>query len=210
MDVLRREDVHEFGEHVLEEGVHFLIAGAEDVVGNAPAGPDLIGTAGAAQLWISGQGSHHVAGEVDLRDHDNAAFGSIVHDFLHLVLGVEAAVADAVVGVPVHLDDGTVAPGANFSELGIFLDLHSPALVLGKVPVEAVELIGCHHVQVALGFLDGEEVAAGIQVHAAIGEAGLVVDMREGQRPVGLGLFRTINGRRQHLLERFAGIDETV
>ena len=83
-------------------------------------------------------------------------------------------------------------------------------MVLGEVPVEAVELVGRHHVQIALGLLDGEEVAAGIQVHAAVGKAGLILNVGARENPIGLNSLVSIDGGGQHLLEGLAGIDKAI
>ena len=176
VDVLGREDVHDLGEDILQEGEGLFLAYAKDIFGHAPAGPDFVRTAGAAQFRIGGEGGDHVAGEVDLRDDGDVALGGIGHDLAHLLLGVEAAVADAVVGVEVLADAGSVAPGTHFRELGVLFDLHAPALVLGEVPVEAVEFVGGGDVDIALGLLDAPEVTAGIQVDAAVVEARGVQD----------------------------------
>ena len=76
--------------------------------------------------------------------------------------------------------------------------------------MEAVELVGGHHVQVLLGFLDGPKVTAGVQVHATVVEAGLVQDAHVREDPIGLRLLAAINGGGEHLLEGLAGVDEAI
>ena len=210
VDVLGREDVQHLGQDVLQEGEGFLLAHAEDVFGDAPAGPDVIRAAGAAQLRIGGQGRDHVAGQVHLRDDGDVALRGVGHDLAHLVLGIETAVADAVARVEVLADAGAAAPGAHLGELRILLDLHAPALVLGEVPVEPVQLVGGGDVDVALGLLDGPEVAAGIQVDAAVVEARGVQDGDAGEEPGGLGFLAAVNLRGKHLLERLDGVEEAA
>ncbi len=151
-----------------------------------------------------------MAGKVDFRDDGDAAFGSVLNYVAELLLGVEAAVADAVVGLPVFPDNRTVSPSAYLSEAGISLYLYPPALIVGEVPVESVELVGHHNVDVLLGLLYGPEVARAVKVHSAVAEAGLVKDFGAGEYPVGLGLLVPVNCRRKHLLKGFAGVDETV
>ena len=210
MDVLGREDVHDLGEDILQEGEGLFLAYAKDIFGHAPAGPNLIGTAGAAQFRIGGEGGDHVAGQVDLGDDGDVALGGIGHDLAHLVLGVEAAVADAVVGVEVLADAGSVAPGTHFRELGVLFDLHAPALVLGEVPVEAVEFVGGGDVDIALGLLDAPEMAAGIQVDAAVVETRGVQDAHIREDPVCMDLLAPVDFRRKHLLEGLDGIKEAA
>ena len=62
-------------------------------------------------------------------------------------------------------------PGAHLGQLRVLLDLDAPALVLGEVPVEDVELVQRHQVQVLEQELLGHEVAAHVEVAAAPGEA---------------------------------------
>src|SRR3546814_5944743 len=52
-----------------------------------------------------------------------------------------------------------VRSGADLGELRVLLDLEAPALVLGEVPVEGVQLEDRHDVDVLLDELDREEVA---------------------------------------------------
>ena len=210
MDVLGREDVHHLGQDILQEGEGFLLAHAEDISGDAPAGPDLVRAAGAAQLRIGGEGRDHVAGKIDLGDDDDVAVGRVGHDLAHLILGIETAVADAVVGVEVLADAGAVAPRADFREFRIFLDLDAPALVLGQVPVQPVDLIGGGNVDVALGLLNRPEMTAGIQMDAAVVKTRGVQDGHAGEEPGGIGLLVAIDLRREHLLQRLDGVEDAA
>ena len=79
------------------------------------------------------------------------------------------------------------------------------------MPVQAVELVGHHHVNVALGLFNCPEVAAAVKMHSAVSEAGLVKDLYAGENPGSLlGLLVAVNCGRKHLLDGFAGIDEAV
>ena len=53
-------------------------------------------------------------------DRDIALLG-IFYDFLGLFLRIETAISGIVILFGIPADDGTVAPGANFRQLGIFL-----------------------------------------------------------------------------------------
>ena len=71
------------------------------------------------------------------------------------------------------------------------------------MPVEAVELVHGHNVEVALDRVDAEEMARAVQVHSAVCETRLVGNDGTGQVPVGvLCEGRAVDGLRQHLLER--------
>ena len=210
VNVFGREDFHHFREHALKEFKHLFVAGAEDVLCNAPLGPHFIWPAGAAKLRVCGQRRYHVAGEVDLWDYGYTAFGGVVDYFFHLFLGVEAAVSYSVAAAPVLAHHGAASPGTNLRQARIALDLHPPALVLREVPVEAVQLVCGHYVQVTLCLFYAPEMAARVKVHSAVLEARAVEDAHVGEYPIGLGLFPAVNGGRQHLLQSLARVHESV
>ena len=76
--------------------------------------------------------------------------------------------------------------------------------------MEPVQLVGGGDVDVALGLLDGPEVAAGVQVDAAVVEARGVQDGDAGEEPGGLDFLAAVNLRRKHLLERLDGVEEAA
>ena len=122
-----------------------------------------------------------MSGEVNLGNDRDSEVGGIVHDVLDLVLGIIAAVAYSVVGPEVLANHRSVAVGTDLGQLGIFLYLDPPALVVGDVPVHAVELVDSHDVEILLDFLDGEEMPGAIEVHAPVTEAGFVLDGYAGE-----------------------------
>ena len=64
-------------------------------------------------------------------------------------------------------------------------DFDAPPLVVGQVPVEFVEFVGGHQVEVAFDLVDGVEVAADVEVHAAPVESRGVADGDVGDPAVG-------------------------
>ena len=152
-----------------------------------------------------------MAWKVDLRDDSDAESRGIGDDVFHLILSVVAAVADAVVAAPVLLDDGAVPERADLGELRVLLDLHPPALVIGKMPVEAVELVDGHDVQIPLNLLDREEMPGAVKVHSPVGEARLVLDLHAREEEL-LGRIRLAAEHldTRELLKGLNGIEETV
>ncbi len=71
---------------------------------------------------------------------------------------------------------GAGAPGADLGQAGVALDLDAPALVVGEVEVEDVQLVGGQQVQVAQDVVLGQEVPGDVEHHAAPAEAGFVLD----------------------------------
>ena len=149
--------------------------------------------------------------QVDLRDHGDTERGCVGDHVTDLILSVITTIADAVIGLEVLADHGSVAECSDLGQLGIFLDLNPPTLVLGEMPVKAIEFIGGHDVEVFLNLLDGEEMPGAVKVHASVGESGLVFDRHGGE----IELLRRVNfpGEDSHisqLLERLDGIQEAI
>ena len=77
----------------------------------------------------------------------------VFNDILHLLLGIEASVL------------GTLAIDALRADLGqfrILLDLDTPSLVVGQVPMHAVDLEQGQYIQLLLDILYRDEMAAGV------------------------------------------------
>ena len=116
-----------------------------------------------------------VTGHIDFgKDFDEAVLG-IGNNFLHIFLCVETAVVFTVRGVfttPAQLL--RFAPSSNFGEFGVLLNFNTPTLVFRQVPVEAVHLICCHHVENALHFFLTKEVATFVKHKSAPTVEGFV------------------------------------
>ena len=79
------------------------------------------------------------------------------------------------------------------------------------MPVEAVQLVHRHHVQIAFDFVNAPEMAGGVEVHPAPGETGFVPDLAGGQDPALLfGGLVAIDGGRQQLPEGGQGVDDAA
>ena len=91
--VLCREELANLGEDILEELHCLLLSDAKNVVGDAPFAPYIVWTACTSELRVSCERSEHVTWKVNLRNHSDAFAGSIVKDFLYLLLSVIATFA---------------------------------------------------------------------------------------------------------------------
>ena len=120
-----------------------VLAHAQDIVCHAPHAPHLIGSAGATKLGIGCQRTQHVPRHVNLGDDSDIALGSISHDVAYFLLGVETAVADAVIHGRIVAQRGTVTPTTNLGQSGVFLDFNAPALVIGQMPMQLVHAVQC-------------------------------------------------------------------
>ena len=128
------------------------------------------------------QGTLHVSREVNLRDDVDIAFGSVADNLAALVLRVVASVGCAVVDAGIGANDGLLTNAALEGKAGEGFHLEAPALVFGQMPMELVASVQGHDVEHLLDGLDGEEVPGTVQQQAAIAEAGLILNLRVGQK----------------------------
>src|SRR5712692_4143222 len=117
----------------------------------------------------------------DFRDDGDEPRRRICDDLAYVVLRIEPAITLAVVGALRWIGrfashDCLIAPAADFRELGILRDLEPPALIVGEMPVKAVELMNREEIEVFLDELLRHEVARRIEMRASPGEAGCVLD----------------------------------
>ena len=213
MDVLRREDRSHLLDDVLEHHIVFLPAHAQNVVDFSLYALDVrIVLADYFRIGY-GQG-FRMARHVEFGNDFDIACGGISHDLLHFFLRVEAAITllSRIEGGLQSLVAAT--PGAYLCQLGIFLDLHAPAVVIGQVPVELVDLMIGQPVDVAQDILLVEERTRDIEHAAAPGETRLVHDFHTGnltlpdQHGIGTG-NAVIHLRRKHLQQGLDGIEFT-
>ena len=126
----------------------------------------------------------------------------VFNDILHLLLGIEASVL------------GTLAIDALRADLGQFrvlLDLDTPSLVVGQVPMHAVDLEQGQYVQLLLDILYRDEMAAGVEHDTAVAESRLVLDRygRSGPCDTFHG-GRTLDLGGQQLQERLHTVEKTL
>ena len=209
MDQLRREQADHLVQHVLQEFEGLLLPGAQHVVGHAPTAPHLVRAARTTQLGVGGQRRKHMARQVYLGDHRNGAVGRIRHDVADLVLRIITAVGRIVVVVPLLADHGFLADAAHGRQLRVLFDFDAPPLVVGQVPVEAVELVDRHHVEVAFHLFDRKEMARHVEVHAPVSETRGILDAHTRQHPLLAGRrLRPVNRRGQHLPQALHGVEK--
>ena len=175
MDVARREQLHHFAQHVLQEGEGAVLDIEQPRV-HAPIRRNRRCLAGHAQLRIRGDRRLRMARQVDLRHHGDEALRGVLHDVADLVLRVIAAVR---LGLSVRVASGRTgrnAAAAHFGQLRVLPDLDAPALIVGQVPVEGVELVQRHLVEQRLDFIDAAEVARDIEHQSTPDKARRVLD----------------------------------
>ena len=142
MIIRRREQLKQFREYVFQE-TEGGCGGGVQVFPYSPAGFNLImAVRKAAQFRVCGNCGSAVTGDLDLRDHCDAAPAGIFHNLTDIVLGIETAVGLSVADATVPC--GFLPPGADACEAGVFVYLDTPALIFREVPVEDVLLVHGH------------------------------------------------------------------
>ena len=91
VNIGRREDIHDFIEHILGELQGLFIPAAQHVGEDSELSCHFIRTSGTAQLRIRSEGSQHVSRHIYFGDDGDIAFGCISDDFLGFFLGVISA-----------------------------------------------------------------------------------------------------------------------
>ena len=123
------------------------------------------------------------------------ALCGVADDLADLLLRGEPAVGFAVVNalfVLIAASDESVSARRDpiWVSSGYFFDLDPPALIVGQMPVEFVDLVQREDVDVGLHVLDREEMAADVEYRPAAGERGLVADDAGGNLSSGDQLLK--------------------
>ena len=103
-----------------------------------------------------------------------SVFG-IFYKVSQLFLSVKTAVSDGVVSHR-FADKSTRTPCSNLCQLWIFFDFETPALVVGEMQMELVQVMQSHHIDINFQRIDREEMTAHVKVHATVAESWHVVD----------------------------------
>ena len=210
VEILRiREHPGQLPDYVVEHGCGLARSGlchAKQVPVDARLGPhpEIPETAvrGAGKLVVRIEYRGRMPRKVNFGHHYNAALMGVGHYFSYLLPGVEAVVA-----VPARIQYGILATvGAQPCQGVVAFYLNPPPLVVREMPMEAVELVDGHDIQVLLDFIHREEMAGHIQVQAAPDEPGGIFDGQAGHGPVGRDSGGTIHGGGHQLPERLPGV----
>ena len=202
------EDFSHLVEHIVDEFVGFRVTGTEHIVGHAPELAHLVGAAGASQLGIGCQGRDHVSRQVDFGDYRDVSFRGVAHDVATLLLRVKSAVGTTVVTFGVMTDHGLRASAAHGGEARIALDLNAPALVVGQVPVEPVDVVERQQIDEAFHAVGCDEMARHIEFHAAIAEARCIAHAGGGNGDGGFS-FLSLGKMGQCLAQRLNAVERT-
>lgn len=157
------EETGHLAEEALDELVSLLAGRIKSEVGDAELAADRIGGAIAGKLRVSDEPRRAVARHLKLRHDANTACASIADNLGDILLGVVEAIRP---------HDG---------ELREELAIDAEALVLGKMPVEDVELDCGHAVERTFEHIHRFEVASAVNHEAPPWEAWRIADGDSGQ-----------------------------
>lgn len=149
-----------------------------------------------------------MSGHIDFGNDGDVAFGRVGNNFAEIFLGVETTVGDVVVFGSVAPDDGFWSYGADFGEPGILLDFDSPALVIGEMEVEGIDLEQGEVVYELEDFCFGGEMPGDVEHDSAPLESGLVGDGEAWDLPEGGLGSSCVVGDREELAEGLNSVEE--
>ena len=177
MHIFRRENVDYFVHYVFQEFHGFLVAYAQHIVEDSPGRTYFVRTSCTAKFRISSQCGQHVSGQVYFGNYGDVALLCVFHNFACLLLRIETAVRRIVILARVVADDRTLALRTYFGQFRVFLDFNAPSLVIGQMPVEGVHVVQGQQINVFFDELNGEEVAAYVEVHTTVSEARFILNL---------------------------------
>ena len=151
--------------------------------------------------------------KVDFRNHIDTLGSRIVNDFTNLLLSIphSLAVWDSVCRIKILLYTSAGTERTDRSEFRIFLDLNSPALVIGKMPVEGIEFMHLHDVEISLHLFHTEEVTRLIKVKTSIAKTWSIIDRCAWHNPLHTVCSSLlVDLYRKHLLDGLDRIVETT
>ncbi len=179
VNVLRREQLHDLQEHVLQELERPFVARAEVAVA--------VRLSVASQLGIGCRHLLRMARHLDLGNHLDMPQPGVLHDLADLLLRIEAApgarivrLAVAAVAFPPALPVLVGPPRRELRQAGVTVNLDAPSGAVGQVHVQAVELEERHGVDLTLDELHRPEMAAHVDHEAAVGETRRILDRAAG------------------------------
>ena len=130
-----------------------------------------------------------VARHLNLRKHCNITCRCILNNLPNLLLCIETAVRGTVINARKKGSNNGLLPYRTFlSKLRIFLYLNPPALILSKMPVESIELVHCHKINIPLDESSIKEVAAHIKMHTPVRKSRLVLNRHALYIPAAISL----------------------
>ena len=177
MEIIAREQLSDFTQHLVYELVSIRITSTKHIAAYAPDLSHFVRTARAAQVGVSCKCSQHVTREVDFGNNHDVASSCIGDDVFTLLLSVKSTMRLAVIFASVFTYHRSRTMATDFGEFRQLLDFDAPTLVVGQVPVHAVDAMQSNHVNESFHTVGGCKVACYIQHRAAISEAWSIIDV---------------------------------
>ena len=183
VNILIGEEGHNLLQHILGELHRLVVTHTQQVLRHTPDGPHLIGATRTSQLGVGSQCSHHMAGHINLRDDVDVSLGSVGHHLPNLLLRVETplSIGHTVPHARIATNNRLTAGGCHRGQQGVLLNLNTPTLVIGQVPMKSVHIVQGEHINVFLHKLHPIEVARHIEVQTSVAKQGFIAHLHSRQ-----------------------------
>ena len=185
MDVWEGEDAGKLVDDILCKLYGFGVADIDDIGRDTLPQPHLVRFVGVAaeEFGVCRHRCLGMSGNVHFGYDFHKPFAGVFHHFADIVLGIESSVVLSV-GLGVAPSQYLAfAPCPDLGEAGVFLDFDAPSLVFGKVPVEAVHLVGSHDVDDFLHLFFSVEMPAFVEHESPPCKARCIHDVHHRQCP---------------------------
>ena len=187
--------------------IGFLARRVEAIVREALHGLIFAGLVRIAQFGNGLQHGEAMAGNVDFRDHFDAETSGERHEAAHRVFCVEAAIFLRAGAEQRRNGQAVAAPRADLGQRRIGVDFDAPGLVVGQMPVEAVELVPGHDGEELADLGGGVKLPRRVKMAAAPCHGGLVDDLALGREAVNV---RVQPRAAQHLCEGDQAVEKAL
>ena len=213
MDELAREERDDFGQDVLEEFDRAWL-GVEYVLVDSPVGENFERLVAVSKFWVGGYRSLCMARHLDFGHDCDVSLLRVLDDFFDVFLRIEAAMRDAVKLEFLRITrmstvHGFLSESANGGQFRISLDFDSPALIVGQVPMECVQLVNGHCVDELLHILFREKVSGRVEHRTTIGKTRMILNLDTRHFPFDGSLLGAINLGRKKLAKGLISIEQT-
>ena len=210
VDPRTRKERQHFVEDVFHERDGRFVC-VQQIGRHAPERPRFNGVARAAELGVRGDHGLRMSRHFNFRNDRHESISRIRDDLSHIVLPVKSAVPDAVElslcrVAHVMANQCFFSPRPNVGQFRISLDLEPPSLVVGQVPVKAVEFV--HREQIDVFLDERHEMTGDVEMRAAPRETRNVFNGQRRQRPRGsINPRRSVDVDRQQLPDGLQAVE---
>ena len=179
MDIFRGKKFNDFRKHILQKFEGFFIANTQVLID--------IRLAAAGKLRIGCQHLLAMPGHLNLGNHGDMQGASVFNHLADLLLHIITAFGRRIIPmtvtpvavIPLRIT-GIGPPSRKIRQLGIFLDLDTPASTVGQMPMKPVELVAGQQIELPFDKLLIPEMTRYVEHEAPVSETRSVFDRNGG------------------------------